>query len=780
MEYEATIYDKIHKRIARWLSERGIEEFVVKPEGDAVKVYVNGEEAGVVRVKVAKEKGKTDLRVYGSIADEVNRKALELANELAKRLIEITNDKIEEDKEVGKLIEERRAEPYQIRALLATDGGYDSEQEIIYAATTSVVQAAWYRWLGMKISRRNYACLTKRGLKPVLNAWLPKEEGGAEVVEMIKNDLENAVRALEDNKRRMDLLLKALALLGRIEISVGGVDKEAEEGRRKIAEVKRAIMDRIEYFAKLRLGEDGKVCLANCRFGEPTLTYKHEVYARVVAPLLHYIAEDAPVEEAMKFLAHTIFYDGHVDRYRVLLVIGHFSARKERKKLPLDIYDKVALYLILAAKYNVEVRGMYIGEDATMIYFNKEHASWIFTTAWPDFSALWSSGKRLDLHIDHAIKKLEAVRRYSKRFKIEHELMEEGGMPKLVVYFRDEDGRELAHIDVKWNGRNLYATFIGSKEKAKRLISILNVLGVDAEARKYDEKWYVELTSNLTTIQHPKWLEAMKALVKALHRYGVIDDKRRDELLKKIATTGPDVVEVAGIKLNVTIRTNNSSKLVILYRSKSPEAFDYAVKALKDAGFEEGLHFTARRPEGGRRGYVYLRIPASLWRLEELRRQGVEWAGKAIDRLEEIARERGSLDILEQYLKLAREAETVDPRTIVVEDKERGIRAVIRDLRLEWEDGRPKITVEYEINGRDGFFYLTWRAKKVRASVRLNDERAFVLAALMDDESLKRGRGEKVLTAKYLFVLVRYKGIGWDLLRWYAQHFLFLTLYLPP
>lgn len=48
--------------------------------------------------------------------------------------------------------------------------------------------------------------------------------------------------------------------------------------------------------------------------------------------------------------------------------------------------------------------------------------------------------------------------------------------------------------------------------------------------------------------------------------------------------------------------------------------------------------------------------------------------------------------MLEEYLKAAREAEIVDPRKGVAEDKERGIRAVVRVIWAVWRASwrRPK------------------------------------------------------------------------------------------
>ena len=380
-------------------------------------------------------------------------------------------------------------------------------------------------------------------------------------------------------------------------------------------------------------------------------------------------------------------------------------------------------------------------------------------------------------YADHILKKLDAAREYVEipagGIRIEHKLIGDG----VVVWFKDERGNEIAYINIGWDGRSLRAKFEGAKENAEQLAAILNALGAEAVARKYGGKWYVVLTTDsITAIRRPEWLEAVKSLVEALYERGVIGEGKRRELLKELEA-GPNVVEVAGVELSVELKeeatkAGKSKWLEVLYQPSSPEAFEAAVDALKAAGFEEDVHFTAKRPEKNERGYVRLKLPAGLWELVRLSRAGVDWAKKTVDRLKEIARERGFSDLLERYLKPAEEAETLDPKTVVAEDPESGVRAAVKDVKREWEDGRPRIVVEYEINGERKSFSFIWGVKTRRiiyAGVNLNDEKALVLAALTGDESLRGKRGVVTLTARHLFALAKYKGIGWDLLRWYAE-----------
>ncbi|WP_258870422.1 PaRep2b protein [Pyrobaculum aerophilum] len=363
---------------------------------------------------------------------------------------------------------------------------------------------------------------------------------------------------------------------------------------------------------------------------------------------------------------------------------------------------------------------------------------------------------------------------YANKLRIEYTLYSPQGVdPWVEVRFRDDRGSEVVHINIRWHRKMLYAYFKGAREKAERLASILSALGAGAEAKKSGEYWYVQLTTDsITAIRRKEWLEAVKALVEELYRRGLINEEQRDRLLADI-NAGPNTIEIASVEMRVWEKTGDKSKrLKIMYQPRSGKAFDAAVNALKDAGFEEGVHFTAKKPEKGEHGHINLKIPAGLWRIEELRRQGADWAEKALRRLEEIAKARGFYDLLEEYLRPAREAETVDPRGLVAEDAERGIKAVIRDVKVVRDGDRPRVVVEYEVNGVTKSFSFIWGVTtrgRVIAGMKLNDEKALVLAVLIGDKAIREKRGSITLTARHLFALAELKGVGWGLLRWYAE-----------
>ncbi|MEM0277521.1 PaRep2b protein [Pyrobaculum sp.] len=196
--------------------------------------------------------------------------------------------------------------------------------------------------------------------------------------------------------------------------------------------------------------------------------------------------------DVLRFFANVTLFDGSVEPNLVYLTVGCFGARSG-ERLPIDVYDKVALYIILAAKYGVGVKGIYVREGWAEIHLDRGYAARAFAAEWPFFSQMLREGKALGTSADHVIKKLGKMERLveelAERIRIEHELREEGGKPKLVVRFKDGAGNVLAYINVRWDGRRLHADFNGAKENAERLASILSALGAEVEARQYGKEW---------------------------------------------------------------------------------------------------------------------------------------------------------------------------------------------------------------------------------------------------------------------------------------------------
>lgn len=678
---------------------------------------------------------------------------------------------------------------------------------------------------------------------------------------MIKGDLENAIKILVSDKGiRQELKRKALDLLKKIDIAVLGIDKSTEQDRRTIEEVRKRIEDRIvKLLDDLRLGEGGIVCLYSCQEGEFRLTERNEPYTRVIAPILHYIASKVSRHEIMKFLAYVIIFDGSVSHGEITFTQGGFHVKDKSKRLPLDVYDKLALYIILMAKYDIDIKRIYVLGNSARMYFDKVHAATIFASAWDRLDVLLKWGERWGLWGDHIYKKLRNAEKYVKLYadeiKIIYQLFETpGSNPKVVVEFKDESGANLAHINVRWTGQSLSAKFSGDKEKAEILAALLRAMGADVEAKKYGDTWQVRLSTNkIVAIRRREWVDAMKALVEKLYERNLINDKQRKRLTDDL-NTGPNIITISGKEFSVIYSKGDDKRqpqLEIRRVTVSARAYSSLVNALRIAGFERGIHFTAKEPEGiwvirlrsreilnmavealkrngleeGRHftvqepgdrepglifvkgrardiekaietlksarlimgklskgadfdvskvdvkpGYVYMKMPAFLWKLAELSRKGISWARNTLDRLKEIATVKGFYDLIKEDLEIANAVETVDPKGMVLPNNVK-----IVDIHKMWEGGRPRIEVIYEINGDEKAFTIYWgvyksKRRAVLANVRIRDNTMkTVLDWLTGRVAPVTKSGTATLTSSDLLRMARFKGVGWDLLHWYVK-----------
>jgi hypothetical protein len=55
------------------------------------------------------------------------------------------------------------------------------------------------------------------------------------------------------------------------------------------------------------------------------------------------------------------------------------------------------------------------------------------------------------------------------------------------------------------------------------------------------------------------------------------------------------------------VRLTNSGGMVVRFGSTSRKNIEREAQRLRDMGLEEGEHFSVKMPEGGKRGYVYIR-----------------------------------------------------------------------------------------------------------------------------------------------------------------------------
>lgn len=344
-----------------------------------------------------------------------------------------------------------------------------------------------------------------------------------------------------------------------------------------------------------------------------------------------------------------------------------------------------------------------------------------------------------------------------------------GKLPRSLVVFKGEGGVELGRISLYWMQGKLYAKFKGTREAAERLASALRDLGGAAEVRQYGGSWYVVLTTNaIMAVSHEGWRDAVRSFVEDLHNAGVIDKRRRDALLAKLAAAGGKI-PLAGVYFNLNYDKSREA-FVIVYKPKSEERFKKAVGLLRRYGLAEGLHFTGGRTPGGR---YYIRLTYDGVREVARRASAGDAAAKIfVERFKREASALGAGVVAEKLLGSAGGARRL-PLTVEVG----GTAAVIKTLRAELSeeckgvDCRLKIAAEYEIGGEIRRLSIVYRWEKsgggyaARAEVRLGDPvKAAVLKALVGEYTVSAGKAK--LYMRHLERLSEFAEIAGVVERW--------------
>ncbi len=170
-------------------------------------------------------------------------------------------------------------------------------------------------------------------------------------------------------------------------------------------------------------------------------------------------------------------------------------------------------------------------------------------------------------------------------------VISEGGVDvKYNVYLREDD--ILLHF---------HSTDRNRAELAARL---LRRAGVDAEAKKREGKdeWYVWATTDELAAGHKELRDAIAEVVRKAVENGWVDADKAELWLEKLER---------GLTLRegqpkYLVRLARSGALEVRYMSTNPDSIEREAKRLRGMGLVEGRHFTAKMPEGGKKGYVYI------------------------------------------------------------------------------------------------------------------------------------------------------------------------------
>jgi hypothetical protein len=253
----------------------------------------------------------------------------------------------------------------------------------------------------------------------------------------------------------------------------------------------------------------------------------------------------------------------------------------------------------------------------------------------------------------------------------------------------------------------------GRAELAARL---LRLMGIDAEARRSGGLWYVVAYTDRLAAGRRELREAVAAVVKEALARGLADAGKAARWLRKLergrtARRGWPKYRVGLVEGALEIR----------HRSTSRGSIEREAKRLAEMGLKEGVHFTVKMPEGGKKGRVSI-LKGGLAYAAWLSARGPE------------ERRRLAEDLVDYILRRARE-EGGEVYEKVKEVVEAG-RAVgslrladVRRARVEAGGGKHTVTVlggGAEVGrGRGGKTLLRIRITAEVDGVRRNYEVAF-------------------------------------------------------
>jgi hypothetical protein len=131
---------------------------------------------------------------------------------------------------------------------------------------------------------------------------------------------------------------------------------------------------------------------------------------------------------------------------------------------------------------------------------------------------------------------------------------------------------------------------------------LLKLAGVSAEVEKVGgrDEWRVRATTNVFAAGREELRKALAEIVKKAVKNGLVDASKAEGWLEKLEKGL--VMKEGWPKYRVRLTRNGA--LEVQFGSTSHVSIERGKQRLENIGLEEGKHFTVKKPEGGRRGYV--------------------------------------------------------------------------------------------------------------------------------------------------------------------------------
>ncbi len=192
---------------------------------------------------------------------------------------------------------------------------------------------------------------------------------------------------------------------------------------------------------------------------------------------------------------------------------------------------------------------------------------------------------------------------------------------------------------------------------------LLKLAGVDAEVKKEEvdgrDVWYVRVTTNMLAAGREELRKALAGFVRAAVKNGGVDAGKAERWLEELEKGR--VVREGWPEYYVGLV--RSGALVVRFESTNPDSIKQEVQRLKEVGLEEGKHFTAKKPEGEKAGYVLIL------------KEGLAYAARLSVRGEDKQQRELAADFVEHILQRAEKAGRKvyeKAREIIEEGKARG------------------------------------------------------------------------------------------------------------
>ncbi len=167
-----------------------------------------------------------------------------------------------------------------------------------------------------------------------------------------------------------------------------------------------------------------------------------------------------------------------------------------------------------------------------------------------------------------------------------------------------------AGIDVKYTVYLLKDVILlhfasSDRSRAELAARLLRLAGVSAEVKKVGDRdeWRVEVTTDKLAAGREELRDTVRKVVEEAFEKGRVDEKKARRWLEKLES-GLTLRE-GWPKYHVGVARSGS--LVVRYETTDPDNIVREAQRLREMGLKEGEHFTVKMPEGGGKGYVYIR-----------------------------------------------------------------------------------------------------------------------------------------------------------------------------